>query len=298
MNKTRALFTLFFTARFASIVFAIGMGVLAMPRIAAAQQDLIDDHIDDVSGYCDFGFDCELESYSAIYDTSSPSHLDIESDTAVNFDALDDGYAAYACGEATEDSSILDEGCSDDDGSGNAGVALSLPINSQTSDSFALVTDSYLADVWDDPFACDDGDPDFCFGIDETGVDVIMGPVEIDSISPNGVDVGTSGSLTISGADLVNPFGGSEPSVSASLSGNTTGLTLSNPNFSIDGTQGTVNYSAASNAPTGEWNVGVSYAIGEPTVFNTGTYGSFTVGYPPAVITNVSPSTWTAGQQV
>ncbi len=295
MNKSRAFFTLFFTARFALIAFAVGMGMLALPRIAAAQQNLIDDSVDDVSGYCDEGFDCQLESYSAIYDTSSTSHLDAESDTLVNLDALDDGFAAYDCAEVGQDSAILAEGCVDDDGSGEADQAGSFSLNSQTSDSYAIVTDSYLADVADDPFACDDGDPDFCFPIDETGEDVIIGPVEIDSISPNGVDVGTSGSLTISGADLVNPFGGSEPDVTASLSGNTTGLTLSNPNFSADGTQGTVSYSAASNAPTGEWNVGLSYSMGEPLLINTGTYGSFTVGYPPAVITNVSPSTWTAG---
>jgi hypothetical protein len=48
-SKTRVLFTLFFTARVALIALGIGIGLLAIPRVAAAQQDKIDDDVEDVS---------------------------------------------------------------------------------------------------------------------------------------------------------------------------------------------------------------------------------------------------------
>jgi hypothetical protein len=100
-SKIRVLLTLLFAARIVLIAFGVGVGLLVIPRVAVAQQDIVDDDIEDVSDFCDEGYDCELESYAAIYDTSSTVQLDVESETSVSLDALDDGFDSYDCAEVT-----------------------------------------------------------------------------------------------------------------------------------------------------------------------------------------------------
>jgi hypothetical protein len=280
----------------ALLFLLLSLGFLAMPRTAAAQQDLVDDQIVDVSDFCDLEFDCELESVAIIYDSTEPTQLDVLSETDVNLDALDDGWAAYDCGAVFEDASELDEGCADDDGSGSAFLSGSIPINAENvTFLYSLFTDSFLADVLNDDLACDDQDPEFCFAIASTAVDVVIGPIRIDTVSPSLITVGTSGTLTITGENLVDPFGG-QPDVQTRLtSGTGSGFTLSSPDFSPDGSEGTVSYQAAQNATVGNWDIGISYMMGFTILLSVDSQ-KLTVGYPPASVTNVAPQPWQAGQ--
>jgi|GEM_PF-3142586 hypothetical protein len=282
----------------ALLFLLLSLGILVMPSKAAAQQDLVDDEGVDVSDFCDIEFDCALESVAVIFDTTSPSHLDVLSETDVNLDAQDDGWAAYDCGSAFEDDEFLDGGCADDDGSGTAALDGSIPINAiQSTHLYSLFTDSYLADVLDDDFACDDEDPDFCFAIVTTGIEFLpIGPIKVNTVSPLFITVGTSGTLTITGENLSNPFGGPPSNMQTHHVGGTgSGFTISTPSFGPDGSGGTAPYQADQNATVGQWTVGVSYTMGD-TVLSSTNVGSLTIGYPPASITNVTPQPWVGGQ--
>jgi hypothetical protein len=281
----------------ALLFLLLSAGFLATPPKAAAQQNLVNDFTVDVIDLCDFGFVCELESVSIIYDTTSPTHLDVLSETDVNLDALDDGFGAYDCGAVLQDGTDIDDGCATDDGSGSASVGGSTAIDTTTGTSvFTLANDSYFADFFDDPTACDDGDPTFCFLISSTGIDVVIGPISIASTSPSAVNVGTTGTLTITGENLVNPFGGPQPDVQVQFRGGTgSGFTVSSPNFSPDGSGGTASYQVANNATVGSWNISISYVMGD-TIRTSPNEGDLTVGYPAATVSNVSPAPWLAGQ--
>jgi hypothetical protein len=273
----------------------LSVGLLALPRTAAAQQNLEIDTTTDVSDLCDFGFSCEVDSVTIIYDTSAPTHLDVLSETDVNLDALEDAFGAFNCGTILVNDNELDSACASDDGTGSAAVGGSEEITATTTALFTLVNDSYFADMLD-PTACVDGDPTSCTLVNEDGIDIVIGPIGINSVSPLLIAVGTSGTLTITGENLVNPFGGPQPDVHASFRGGPgSGFTVSSPNFSPDGSGGTVSYQAAQNATVGNWNIGISYTMGDTIVVSTNE-GSLTVGYPAATVTNVTPNPWLAGQ--
>src|SRR6478736_7169961 len=95
----------------ALLFLLLSLGFLAMPRTAAAQQDLVDDQIVDVSDFCDLESICELESVAIIFDSTSPTQLDVLSETDVSLDALDNGWAAYDCGTVFEDNADIADGC-------------------------------------------------------------------------------------------------------------------------------------------------------------------------------------------
>src|ERR1043166_1502218 len=284
------------SAHYKALLFLLfGLGFLAMPSKAAAQtQDIVEDEVVDFSDLCDFGFDCEVESVAVIFDTTTPAHLDVLSETDISLDAQDDGWAAYACITVFQDDTDLTDGCADDEGDGIAGLDGQVPIDASANTFlYTVFTDSFVADIFDDDFACDDGDPDFCFEITETGVGVFIGPISINTISPISVNVGTTGTLTITGDNLANPFGG-EPDVQTHLVGGVgSGFSIASPDFP-DGSGGTVSYQADPNATVGKWSIGISYAMGD--VFLTSTnVGNLTVGYPAAIVTNVTPNPWQAG---
>ena len=292
----------FLGLRIVAVILGVGFGILGMPHCAVAQQDKTDDDVEDVSGYCDEGYDCQLESYTVIYDTSNPTELDVTGGTAVNEDALDDGYDAYVCAAAYQDDTDLADGCEDDyyeDGDAELDGSIPLTASSDTY-SYSMDTDSYLADVWDDPWACDDGDPDFCFYITSTGADVTMGPPQLDSISPPYVFVGAPGStITMSGENLINPFGGSQPNLQVNYSGGSgSGLSLSSGNFNDSGGGGTATAQATQSATTGIWDIGISYTMGSLLLISTneGSNG-LTVGDPTPSNLSVSSSSWSAGSQ-
>jgi hypothetical protein len=115
MSRTRALFALLFTARVVLITLGIGFGILGMPRLAMAQQDIVDDEYYDLSDFCDedaIGA-CYLESTSIIFATSSTQKLDVYSETYVSDELWDEGLGAWACVYAYQDSTQINSGCAE-----------------------------------------------------------------------------------------------------------------------------------------------------------------------------------------
>lgn len=283
MNRTHL--TLLLCLRIALLGIA-ALGILAMPKYASAQENITDDEDVDVTDeFCDpeAGDDCEVESVASILDTTNTSTLYTYSATYITLDLLDYGYEAYVEGYVYQDSSLIADGDSYDDGSGAAELDGTISINLTDGPyAYELDTESYLYDGVD------------YYDILGTEADVTLGIPEITSVSPAYAFVGTSGSLTIGGESLSNPFGGSVvPSVSA-VPGTTggTGLTISGD---LGDTGGTASYDATLTATTGPWDIGLSTEFGV-TFFSSTSHGLFTVGDPTPSISSVNPSQWTAGK--
>ncbi|MEJ2008142.1 MAG: hypothetical protein P8Z30_08310, partial [Acidobacteriota bacterium] len=118
-----------------------------------------------------------------------------------------------------------------------------------------------------------------------TAVEMSAAPPSISGVSPSGAAVESSGTITVTGSNLLNVCSGS---TSASISGSGTTLTVGS--VSQDGTQAVLNYSIAANASTG------SQTLTLTTCFGSGS-ASFQVGDPTPVITGVSPNKWPAGSE-
>jgi len=196
-----------------------------------------DDEVVDVTDeFCDpdEGDDCEVESVASILDTTTTSTIYTYDATYISEDLLDYGYGAYVEGYLYQDDTLIADGYAYDDGTGAAELDGTISI-SLTDGPYAyeLDSDSYIYD--------EDEDDDFYYML-STEADVTLGIPTITSVSPAYAFVGTSGSLTIGGESLDNPFGGSTPTVSAvpGTSGGT-GLTISgsyfgsNPQLSVSG---------------------------------------------------------------
>jgi hypothetical protein len=118
-----------------------------------------------------------------------------------------------------------------------------------------------------------------------TAAELSTEPPVISSLNPTGAGVGTSGTITVSGSNLLDACTGN---TAASVTGS--GITLTVDSVSQDGTQAVLNYSITSNASTG------SQTLTFTTCFGSGS-ASFQVGDPTPVITGVNPNNFPAGAQ-
>jgi hypothetical protein len=291
-TRTRAFFL---ALRLALLGIGVLLG-LGSVQPAAAQQNLVNDSgvINLYDPYCLAGGPddgCNLESFAVIYDTTTGSSLDVVNQTSVSLDSFDDGYNAFVCGYIYQDGALYASGCIGDNGNGVAAVGGSVAINTTNGPhQYTVHTDSYY-DYYVNG-GCEGGGS--CYFITSTQVAAWIGPPRVTSVSPAYVFVGTSGTITIGGQALVNPFGAGSTTVMAvpAVTG-ATGLTLSANSFTA--TQGTANDQATLTATTGPWDIGLGTQLGS-TFYSSTTKGLFTVGDPPPSISSVSPNQWTAGQ--
>lgn len=192
----------------------------------------------------------------------------------------EEGYWVAVEGDLSDNGSWVDSGFQDN-GFTSAKVSLSDPIH--LGDVYGILATSGVC-WWEDEgdgFGYEDCDAPWT----QAYLYGTLGAPSISSISPNGGTIGKSGTITVSGQDLIDPF---TSKAAASITGS--GVTLS-VNGTPSNTSVALNYSIASNATAGNQNLTLSSRLG------TSNSEQFTVGYPPAVVTNVSPSVWTAGQQ-
>jgi hypothetical protein len=192
----------------------------------------------------------------------------------------EEGYWVAVEGDLSDNGSWVDSGYQDN-GFTSAKVSLSDPIN--LGHVYGILATSGVC-WWEDEgdgFGYEDCDAPWT----QAYLYGTLGAPSISSISPSGGTIGKSGTITVSGQDLIDPF---TSKASASITGS--GVTLS-VNGTPSNTSVALNYSIASNATAGNQNLTLSSRLG------TSNAEQFTVGYPPAVVTNVSPSVWTAGQQ-
>ena len=115
-----------------------------------------------------------------------------------------------------------------------------------------------------------------------TAVQISSAAPHISGINPTGGSLGTSGSITVNGTDLIDVFTGES---SAQISGS--GVTVSVQSQSSS--QVVLNYTVDSGASTGGHNLTLS------TRFGTSNGVTFNVGDPTPNITSVSPNVWNAG---
>lgn len=114
-----------------------------------------------------------------------------------------------------------------------------------------------------------------------TAVQMSSAPPAISSISPTGVSLGTSGTLTVNGSNLVDVF---TQTATAAISGS--GITWSIGSQSA--TQVTINYSVSTSAGTGSRTLTLSDRFGSSS-------STFNVGDATPQVTSISPGTWNAG---
>jgi hypothetical protein len=106
----------------------------------------------------------------------------------------------------------------------------------------------------------------------------------ISDISPSVGTVGTSGSITVDGEYLIDPWTETATPV---ITGSGVSLSLgANPSDQ----QLSLNYSIAQGATTGPQSLTLA------TRFGASNAATFTVGYPAAHVTSLNPPTWQAGQ--
>ena len=284
MKTPRTSFAFFFLMRVV-LLAVFGVGLLAVPKLAAAQGgDIVDVDDEDVSGFCYDEVECSVITISTIFDTSSSTTIYISMESYTDNSDLFDNYDWYevVAGELFDDDSNI--GGADEADAYDAYWEGDASINPDNGDqSFAWPVLGYLCDA-----------PNDCYQVTEAEADVDIGAPDISSKQPSYMFVGTSGTLTLGGTDFVDPFYENETTLNITHVGGS-GSGFSYTAGSGTATQVTASYTVALTATTGNWEAGLSYYQGESGSYFSGVT-NFTVGDPTPSITSVSPGSWNAGQ--
>ncbi len=246
---------------------------------------------------------------SEILSSTDSSEIDTYSATEIDYQTSL-YYGASVVGNLYQNGTLIASGSASDpsDAYGYIGKPLQVP------DQYQLESDHYLVAAyvyassggttyWSNPdyfLSGGDGSPDpggssFVPGggpayystqylyLGTTAVPMSSAGPTIASISPAAGTVGTSGTITVYGDNLVDAF---TNQASAAITGS--GVTLSIN--SAGASQVVLNYSIAANADTGNQGLTLS------TRFGSSNTASFNVGDPTPVIASISPGTWSAGR--
>jgi hypothetical protein len=221
-----------------------------------------------------------VETTAAFSANTSSTQVDTYAYAVItDYTLWEEGYWVAVEGDLYDNGSLVDDSYQDN-GFTSAKASLSDPIN--LGHVYGILATSGVC-WWEDEgdgFGYEDCDAPWT----QAYLYGTLGAPSISSISPNSGIIGKSGTITVSGQDLIDPF---TSKASAAITGS--GVTLS-VNGTPSNTSVALNYSIASNAAAGNQSLTLSSRLG------TSNSEQFTVGYPPAVVSNVSPSVWTAGQ--
>jgi hypothetical protein len=231
--------------------------------------------IDTINPYTGDPVSGSIEGVTAILESTDAVELDLYSETTISYSLLDDYYYAYGSwffyvnGSKWDEDYVLWE----QSDQGTAVAEFSKP--SAIGNTYKLDS-SHLLYAW----LC--GDPFIPVG--QTSAEVYTGAPSNITISPTAVSVGTTGSITVSGTNLIDPF---TQNTTPTVTGTGIQLTFSSYNPSTGAV--TLTYSISQNASTGDQSLRV--------VTRYGTSGAATlhVGDPSPNITSISPDTWNAG---
>ena len=239
-----------------------------MPSATCAQNSISTSAFVDSEGYVE-----ETLSIAA-NQTDIDGYVEVVED---EYAEEDEGITSVAGQVALYDGSTLVGGVSDgseyDNGPSEVFVAIHL------GDTYTLYGWSYACYGEDES-----GDPDNGCSyepLDYLTLTLHTGAPSISSISPTSGTVGTSGSITVNGDNLVDAFGVSNVSITGGVSASiASGESAS---------QATVDYQTLTSSEVGQQTLTISNSFGASNG------ETFTVGYPPATVTNISPSSWIAG---
>lgn len=230
----------------------------------------------DCGGETDCWDGCEVYGLSEILSSTDSTEIDTYSETDITFDLVEAGYAAYVEAGIFQNNfnTLIAANDAFDDGIGTAALPLSAPLSADNE--YILESDFYIFDPYGDLLLQG-----------TINLSLSSGVPKISTISPTYGIVGTSGTLTISGSNLVDPF-----TQQADVS-------FANDGVSVTGyggqtsTEVSIEYQIAQNASLGSTNISMGNRFGIGTT--TGPSAQFTVGDPSVIINSVSPGVWQAG---
>lgn len=252
-----------------------------------------------------------VEGVSAILSSTNASEIDTWSATYVSPD-LAYYYGAYVAGYLYQNSTLIDSGYADRYPWENyAYGGMSPPL--VVGDLYTLESDHYLVafyiygyDAYNNPlywnpsyFLPGSGGPDpsgwdFAPGggnlyyyteylyLGTTAVQMSSAAPWISSISPSSGSVGTSGTITVQGEDLIDVF---TQTTTPAMTGSGVNLAVASPTSN----EVSLSYSIATNASTGTHDLTLT------TRFGTSNAAAFNVGDPTPNITSINPNVWNAG---
>jgi hypothetical protein len=262
------------------------MFLLGMPKPAFAQGfPISDDEIVDVTfDYCDpfEGDFCTVESVAAFLPDTNSSEMDVLVGTEISPDLYDWGWDAEADGFIYQDGQQILTGVA------TGGLVAELqgppPITFTIDSIYDLFTDSYIDDAFGEF-------PDQF--ILPTGVEMSSGLPRLQNINPKSGYVGSSGSVTITGQNLFDPF--PPYAVSANITGPGGGQGMFFTSVSgdpPDATHLTFGYTIAQNATPGAYSISLANRFG---IGVTSANNAFMVGDATPMVTSVNPNVWNAG---
>jgi hypothetical protein len=254
-----------------------------------------------------------VEGVSAILSSTNASEIDTFSETYLTPD-IAYYYGARVDGFLFQNSTLIASGSADRYPYENDAYGyLSRPLivgNTYTieSDHFLVAYyiygyDPYGFPLWWNPdyflIATDDGSSDpsgfnFLPGggsvyydvqylyLGTTGVQISSAAPSISGISPSSGVLGSSGSITVSGSNLVDIFTGS---TTPAITGSGVSLSVQSQNSN----EVVLNYAISNSASTG------AHSLTLATRFGTSNPKPFNVGDPTPNITSISPDVWSAG---
>lgn len=245
---------------------------------------------------------------SEILSSTDSSEIDTYSATEIDYQTSL-YYGAYVEGYLYQNGSLIASGSASDpsDAYGYMSKPLQVPDQYQLESDHYLVAEYVYEDYdgttyWSNPddYLIASGDSSYPSGssfaagggpayydtqyfyLGSTAVQMSSAGPTITSISPTSANVGTSGTITVYGSNLVDVF---TSQASAAVTGSGVSLSVSSANAS----QVVLNFSIATNASTGNQNVTLS------TRFGTSNAAVFRVDDPTPVVSSITPSTWSAG---
>lgn len=127
------------------------------------------------------------------------------------------------------------------------------------------------------------------YALSDIYVPLYAGPPHIDSFSPTSDYVGDTGTITVQGKGLVDPFTYPNYTIQAAF-GSGTGLSLQFQSYNPDDGSIVLKYTIDQNATTGPVSITLQDRFGIGTSSE-----AFTVGDPTPVIDTVSPQPWPVG---
>ncbi|WP_213807908.1 hypothetical protein [Granulicella sp. dw_53] len=270
------------TIRLLSLVFLLGFSGLVVP--ASAQS---------------------VVGVSEILDSTTASEIDTYSATELSYD-VSLYYGAYVEGYLFDGSAQIRWGSAQAqqlaDGYLQAPVTVG-DVYRIESDHYLILSIAYFdgsSYQYNNPYGFMSGDGDYPSGssfspgggpayvstqyyyLGTTVVSLATAAPSITSINPTSVATGKSGTIEVEGNNLIDPFT-SQTTPAASGSG-----VILSVNGTPSSSHVSLNYSVDANASA------VSRSLTLATRFGTGN-ANLAVGYPPAVVSSLSPSVWQAG---